>query len=248
MSKIIKNHYLTVDKENTFNVDIPVFDNVINDAVGLNYVSSGGEISSEDILEIAKAQAGSVIGDAKKEADYIVLEAHKTAVIEAEKIKGEASKEGYKLGFKKGSEEGERLKKEAEKVLASAKEEKEKILADIEPALINMTINIIDKIINNAKIINPDVIKCIIKMGMAQTKIMGDIFIRVSEADFENVLNSKDEIIPSSDSSANVEILKDSTLNAGDCLIETPFGNIDCGVDQQLREIKNDLYYILQNR
>ena len=92
MSKIIKYNNLTVDEENKVSIDIPNF-NVIDEDENsnefeINYTAeNGGELTPEDILEIAKAQAGSVIGNARKEADYILIEAHKNAVIEAEEIK-----------------------------------------------------------------------------------------------------------------------------------------------------------------
>ena len=83
---------------------------------------------------------------------------------------------------------------------------------------------------------------------MSQTKIMGDIFIHVSADDYESAINDKDDIVSSREGSVNIEIIKDLSMNVGDCLIETPFGNIDCGIDQQLKEVKSNLYYILENR
>ncbi len=253
MSKIIKYNNLTVDEENKVSIDIPNF-NVIDEDENsnefeINYTAeNGGELTPEDILEIAKAQAGSVIGNARKEADYILIEAHKNAVIEAEEIKKNAYDEGYSSGYKKGADEAAVIQKEAKNTLASAKAEKEEILSRIEPELIELVVKVIDKVLNNAKIINPDVIKCIIKKGMSQTKIMGDIFIHVSADDYESAINDKDDIVSSREGSVNIEIIKDLSMNVGDCLIETPFGNIDCGIDQQLKEVKSNLYYILENR
>lgn len=258
MSKIIKYNNLTFDQENKINIDLPVFteikyaDNEYNEELESDEQKNDedveDEITAEDILEVAKMQAENVVAEARREAEAIVFDAEEKAIKSAAEIKEKAQQEGYDLGYKQAVEESYAMKSEAEQILISAKEEKEQMLSDAEPDIIKLTIGIIDKVLNDTKIVNHDAIKCIIKKGLSQTKVIGDIFIHVSANDFEAALNNKDEILTGSDGSANIEIIKDLSMNVGDCLIETPFGNIDCGIDQQFNEIKNNLYYILENR
>lgn len=263
MSKIIKFNSVIVDKENKFNIDIPVFENVTFDEKetdGLrefNEVTESDEINAdeidseknkpEDIIESANIKADEIISNARAEAESIINEAKKKALREAENIKDTARNEGYNDGKRQAAVETDAKRREAESLLADAKNQKEEMIRNAEPELIEFTYKVICKVLNDSKIINKDVINCIIKKGLSQTKTTGDIFIHISADDFDTVINNKADIDANTEGSSNVEIIRDLTMNSGDCLIETPFGNIDCGIDQQLKEVKNNLYYILEN-
>lgn len=264
MSKIIKYNNLTID-ENKINIEVPTFNEINhqniddentfdefdeNEGFETDGLVDEEEIidNPEDIIENAKAEAEEIINSAKLEAEEIVAKAEADANNLKEEIISDAKDEGYQSGLNQAMEETQQKKEEAEKILSDARKEKEELLSSAEPEIIELVNNVINKLVNNAKIINKDVIKCVIRKGLSQTKIMGDIFIHVSSDDFEAVTEAKEEIMAEVDGNANIEIVKDLSLNAGDCLIETPFGNIDCGISQQLEEVKNSLNYILENR
>ncbi|MCL2699868.1 MAG: FliH/SctL family protein, partial [Defluviitaleaceae bacterium] len=88
----------------------------------------------------------------------------------------------------------------------------------------------------------------IIRKGFSESKMSGDITIRVSDADYEATYESREEIQQYADAGAKLEILKDPSLTQGDCIIETPFGAIDCSLDQQSESLKKNLYFISENR
>lgn len=207
----------------------------------------GSDEMAQDVLADAYSKAEEIIIQAKREADDILYDTEELAFKRAEEIKENARKEGYDEGFKQAMSEIQPLKEEAKAELSAAKEECKRMLSDVEPQVINLTYNIIEKILNDSKFINKDIIKCIVKNGLSYTKIMGEVFVHVSPEDYEVALKNKDEIYSVAESNASIEIIRDKELNAGDCLIETPFGNIQCGIDQQLKELKSSLFYILEN-
>jgi flagellar assembly protein FliH len=73
------------------------------------------------------------------------------------------------------------------------------------------------------------------------------IFIHVSKQEYYIVVENLSQLIEATSNSA-IEVIKDLSLNKGDCIIETPFGNVDSSFDMQFEAIKNDLIYILENR
>jgi flagellar biosynthesis/type III secretory pathway protein FliH len=40
--------------------------------------------------------------------------------------------------------------------------------------------------------------------------------------------------------------VKDLSLNPTDCIIETPYGNIDCSLERQMQDLIENLYYIYE--
>lgn len=262
MSKIIKYNNLTIDNDNKFSVDVPIFNEICHSNFDDEFIEANEmdydevfepeteeEIDNPEVaLEKARIEADEIITAANEEAERIIANANAEAEALKKEAFAQAEKQGYDDGFRQALEETQEKKEEAESLLENAKIEKQNILNSAEPEMVELVVNIINKLVNNAQIVNKDVIKCVIKKGLSQTKIMGDIFIHVSADDFDDVTESKEDIVSEVDGNAKIEIVKDLSLKIGDCLIETPFGNIDCSISQQLEEVKNSLNYILENR
>ena len=113
--------------------------------------------------------------------------------------------------------------------------------------MVDLMINVIDKILCKALDLDKSVILNLVRQGFSQTTVTGNVFVRVSDDDYDSVNENKDEIFNMIDSNVKLELIKDMTLGKGDCIIETPFGNIDCGLKQQFEGLKNSLYYVLEN-
>lgn len=270
MSKIIKFNNLNLDKENIFNVDtssafIPGINAEVIKTESQNYEAYDEyeneeyeydeedkfdqlEMTEEDVLKIAKNQAEKILVDAETEAEMIISQAREEALAQRDEIFRQAEEQGYEEGYNKAVSDAENIKLEAETMLQNTINESEEILASIEPSVVELIIGIVRKILSDAITINPDVISCLIKKTLQNVNTSGDIFVHVSENEYEAVAKAKDSILDFNEKGTNIEIVRDTMLNKGDCVIETPFGNIDCGVDQQFNAVKENLFFILDNR
>lgn len=201
-----------------------------------------------DIIKKAELEAKAIRIDALKKAEEeIELRRH---ILKTE-IKEERSKshdEGYKEGYDEGLKESLKLKEEAELIYENTIKEREELLKNIEGETINLIINIVKKLLDDTVEMNPDVILVLIKKGLAETTLSGDISIKVSSDDYEYVLKNKEKIVPFMDSGSKLEIIRDLSLRKSDCIIETPFGNIDCSLDEQFNLLKENLFFLLENR
>ena len=70
--------------------------------------------------------------------------------------------------------------------------------------------------------------------------------IHVHPNQYEFLLSKKEEILSIFTQDTNLVIYPDSDLSEGSCLIESPTGRIDAGIDTQLTEIKNALIESLE--
>lgn len=167
---------------------------------------------------------------------------------EAKAMYEQAEKEGYKAGYDKAVAETEKMKKDAKETLEKAKLEKTKLINELEPQFVDLAVSVINKILNDAKAVNPQIVMALIKKGLSETKITGDIFIHVSEKEYDTVIENKSIIPELNDPNANIEIVKDYSLESGGCILETSFGNIDCSIDEQFKKVRDSLYFILNNK
>lgn len=277
MSKILKANCIRVDSDNKINIDVPVFKaahedekkefNKVNHEINFEnfdelalsdegidndeYISDDAvafdNATYEETIENAHNEANKIIDDAKAEAKNIIDDALNEAEIQKDKIFEEAKNNGYEEGIRNAEAEMQSLKEQAQQTLDDAVKEKQKIIDGIEGEMVDIIANVTQKLLNKTLNLDKDVILNLIKQALAQTTVTGEVFIRVADCDYDTVSDNKDEFLNFIDGNTNLEVVKDFSLNKGDCVIETPFGNIDCSLSQQFEGLKRNLYYILEN-
>lgn len=258
MSKILKAPYISIDKENKINIEPPVFnyeaitgidydDDDYGDDDEPIYVDDSAELTEETILENARLEAEKIINDARQMAEQIIEDAKTKAMADVENAIEQGKSEGYEQGYTDGMNQAEEMLMEAQGIYEDSVAQRDEMINSAEPDLIELVINIVHKILSSSIKINPQVIINLIKQGISKTTITGNVFIHVSKEDYDYTIENKFSILTMIDGSTKLEIIKDFSLNKGDCIIETPFGNIDCSLEQQFQDLKQNLYYILKN-
>lgn len=265
MPKILKYNYVNFD-DATVNIEAPEFDfsvsfddfeNNIDNAEFINKnedlaEEEATELNAEEIINIAKMQAEEIVENAKIEMEKKAEEHYNNVCEKAEEdaklIYSEAEKKGYDDGYKRAVEETEVLKQQANELLEEAKKQKEEILEEIEPQVVELAVSVINKVLNDVTVVNPQIVVALIKKGLSETKMTGDIFVHVSATEYDAVMQNKEQILELNDPNVTIEIVKDYSLESGGCVLETAFGNIDCSIDAQFKKVKESLYFILENR
>ena len=201
--------------------------------------------TAKAIVDGAKNEAGSIIGEATDTANRIRKDAKFSTEQERAGILLEAEKTGYKAGHDKGEAAAKAIIDEAANLRTKTLAEREETIKSLEPALVDLVIGICRKLVGeNAA--NPQVVLHLIRQGLAQSNFTGDVVLRVSKEDYDNVTEHKDEIMESVGGGAELQIMKDFALGPGDCVIETPFGVIDSSLEMQFEEVKANLRVILE--
>jgi len=187
---------------------------------------------AEEILDVARKQAAQIILDARDDA-------------------AEELKRGFRQGFEDGSAEG-RLsfdKKLAQKVreddeilkrvLDEIYDERERMQAENEHTITNLSLEIVRKIINPAEEALGDVFTSLIKNALRQMQTDGKIIIRVGPVEYERFFSSgAAELELDSGITVRASVIRDVSLNEGDCIIDTDDVTVNAGIDSQLQFVK----------
>jgi len=237
-SRILKYTDVKVDEENVVSIDV-VPQRKQNE-------EESDELEAEDIEAIGK-RCEQILTDAKDKAEQILAEAKITGEKLAEEAQKKAYNEGYTEGYQFGLAETNKMKEEVERYRQESVDEREETLKSIEPQLVELIQDILHKLLSDEVVIDPRVIIYLIRDGLSAVSVKGDVTIHVSAEDYEAVQQNKDMFASLVDSSSNIDIVSDISLNKSDCFIETVFGTIDCSLDQQYEALKNDLYLILKS-
>ncbi|MCL2188156.1 MAG: FliH/SctL family protein [Defluviitaleaceae bacterium] len=248
-SRIHRNY--TMDRENTvvININDPAaYDghDLLGDTdLGEEEPELSPEEQAAQIIEAAQAEAEQIITDAKAAGIAEQADLRRAAKSEIAIMLEQTKEQGYQEGITQAAREGDDIRAQARQVLADAEESRLQMQQKLEPEMVDLLIGIVNKLIGNIVTLNPNTILALVRKGMQSATITGDIKIFVSPEDFDNVITQKEEISSLVDSSVNFEIVRDANLSSMDCVIETPFGNIDCSLGQQMEVLTQNISYLL---
>ncbi|MCL2235348.1 MAG: FliH/SctL family protein [Defluviitaleaceae bacterium] len=263
--KIIKSHAVTVDTENQQSIGNSS-DEVL--AAAVTSAESVVDISvveespvlpdvdleqtrerAQDIINNANRNASEILAAARADADRMIEDETAKLALERERTIEEAREigrtEGHAQGYADGQAKAQGIVDDAEALRLQTEQEREDALARFEGEIVKLISDVLDKIGDGKINANPDLILSLIRQGLGQSNFTGDVTLRVSAEDYDHVIANKADILTQIEGGANLEIIKDHSLGAADCLIETPFGVVDSSLGMQLEEVKRDLAQIL---
>lgn len=243
MPSIIKSSNVKLNSDYTLKVELDKNKNLNEDSVS--------ESHKLTCVDSARDEADFLISQAKREADSILALANLKAdsiIFGIEASNKNGYNEGYEKGYAEGLEIAEKLKEEAKSIVENAEIEKKNILDSIEPEILQIIVDITEKLIFKTAEIDKNVVSILIKTALAGLTVIDNVVIRVSTDDYLDVVKNKQEIICGIEGLVNIEIIKDLSLDTNDCIIETSYGNIDCSLKNQFASLKSDLFYLLETR
>jgi flagellar assembly protein FliH len=200
-------------------------------------------------------EAQTIKREAEDEAERIILEAREKAQnIEAasrsafETERKEAEERGRiagrEAGFSEGKAEVERLIERTKTVLERAQDKRAEILAETEQEIIDLVLLISRKVIKVLSENQRNVIISNVVQALRKVKGRGNIIIRVNMADVKLATEHIRDFIKLVEGSKSIQVMEDSSIDQGGCIIETDFGEIDARISSQLAELETKILEI----
>lgn len=220
---------------------------------------AAAEEARRQMLADAKEFAESQVKAASDEAEQLLAEARQQ--IEAwwserreqdehlvEAVKSEAFNEGFEEGRVQAEQtlkiKIDEMMSEASAVLQQAYIEKERIIQEAEPFLVELSCAIAEKIIDRQLELKPEYSVELIKKSLSRKREQGVLTLCVSPSQFAFVQAAREELSLVIDSQAELQILPDASVQDRGCVIRSSFGSVDARIDTQLSEIKKELLRI----
>lgn len=239
LSSIIKSSHVIkiIPSKSEPNIKKDEKEDIINEKI-LEAIKKSDEIATE-----AENKAKEIIHIAKVESESYIEEAYTKAA----SIVEEARKKGYNEGFQEGKMVSDKLIEEANDLKKEYFLQRENLLREVEEDVINLTVNICEKILGDFVEENKEAIISIISKGINSLNAREKMIIRVSSGDFDFVEMSKDRILSMANQVEDIEIKADNTLEPGSCVIETSKGSVDSSLKTQFDEIKDLIQNLLNS-
>jgi flagellar assembly protein FliH len=197
-------------------------------------------------------EAQKIKQDAEDEARTKVQEAEQRSsrlISDAEGRVGSIEEEARKEGFSQGREEGytdgkaevERLVDQLHKVISSAVEKRNEIIDESETQLINLVLQISQKVIKVISENQKNVVVNNVIQSLRKLKTRGDVVIRVNLDDVQLTSDHIKDFMRMVENVKSITVVEDSSVDKGGCILETDFGEIDARISSQLKEIQDKI-------
>jgi flagellar assembly protein FliH len=208
---------------------------------------------SHNLIEEAKLEAEQIVLAAKKEQKLIYENLKQEKLNwEQEKVNlmNEAKEKGYQDGWKEGESQGyaeyHSYISDAQKVITAAKKDYHSYLESSEKTILELALKIASKIVATNIDDDSEYYLSLVKKAVKEVNNFSETQIHVHPNQYEFLLSRKEELLSIFTHDTNLIIYPDSDLSEGSCLIESPSGRIDAGIDTQLIEIKKVLMECLE--
>lgn len=206
----------------------------------------------QKIIEEATLEAKNIINqaqtelkNAQKQIEETTVEQQKQLAEEAEKVKAEAYQTGYDDGYKQGytviTNELENKVYSIDKFASSQFDLKTNIIKSAELDILNLVIEIAQKVCTKSIEINPELIGLIIKNAINELKDKEEITIIVNpklREILDSISSGLKEDIPQLKS---IKIVEDKSVSPDGAIVETLLTRVDSRVKSQINEISDKL-------
>jgi flagellar assembly protein FliH len=199
---------------------------------------------AQSLKRQAQDEAEKIISGAGAKAQQIEADARAAFEAERKEAEDEGRQAGREAGYAEGKAEVERLIARTQTMLERAQEKRGEILAESEQEIIDLVLLITRKIVKTITENQRSVIIANVVQALRKVKGKGNIIIRVNMVDVKISTEHIKDFIQLIEGVKSIQVVEDSTVDEGGCIIETDFGEIDARISSQLAELETKILEI----
>ena len=186
----------------------------------------------------AQEEAEKITADARQKAEELETQTRSTLDDEKKEALEQGREAGRQEGYADGKVEVQRLIERTQTVLERAQDKRGDILAETEQEVINLVLLMTRKVVKVIADSQREVIVSNVEQALRKVRDRGNILIHVNLADLKLTTEHTKEFIQMMEGVKSIQVVEDTSVDAGGCIIETDFGEIDARIASQLAELE----------
>ena len=192
----------------------------------------------------AQEDAERITAEAQRKAQEIEEQGRRTLDDERKEAVEKGREEGRAEGYTEGKAEVDRLIQRTQTVLERAQDKRGEILTETERELIELVLLLSRKVVKVISENQREVVIANVTEALRKVRDRGNIIIRVNLADVKLTTDNKKEFIKALEGVKAIQVMEDTSIDSGGCIIETDFGEIDARISSQLAELESKILEI----
>ncbi|MDR3357090.1 MAG: flagellar assembly protein FliH [Spirochaetaceae bacterium] len=189
----------------------------------------------------ARAQADAILKEAGDGAARIEAEAVAKAEAAAKEAAARGFEQGRKDGYEAGMTEVKRLVARTQLIMERIADKRLEVIEQAEQEIIDLALLVARKVVKVISESQRQVVVENIKAALARIKTGGKAVVRVNLADIQTATENLDEFVRLMEGGGGIQIIEDSSVDAGGCRVETDFGEADARISVQFAELESKI-------
>lgn len=181
-------------------------------------------------VEAAEARIRELEAQAKERIDNVHKEAFRKGF-----------DEGREDGYKEGKAEVERLTGRLHAIIERALDKRGEILEKTEAEIVELVLLVAKKVVKVISENQKNVVIQNIVQALRKLRSRSEVTIRVNLADLQLASEHAKDFVAMAENAKHIQIVEDTTIDRGGCIIETDFGEIDARIASQLHELEEKI-------
>ncbi|MDR1108839.1 MAG: flagellar assembly protein FliH [Spirochaetaceae bacterium] len=198
-----------------------------------------GEAQSQK--QEAEEEAQRILDAAREKAAARELDSQSAFENERKTAETQGREAGREAGFAEGYAEAERLVERIRTVLERAQDKRVEILSETEQQIIDLVLLISRKVIKVISENQRNVVVSNVVQALRKVKGRGNVVIRVNLADVKLTTEHTRKFIQLLEGAQSIQVVEDSSVDPGGCIIETDFGEVDARISSQFAELESKI-------
>lgn len=190
------------------------------------------------LIEEAEKKAADIVKKARAEAKKLIEETKLYSQSAFSQAEADGFSKGKEEGFEAGKEEMTNLILEARDVLSQVLKERELLLRSIEPEVAKLSVRIAEKIMRYQIDIDQNAVVNMIRSALETIKQREEVIIKVNQEDYYYAKEKKSLFASMVEGLKTMDIVVDSSVDRGGCIIETNLGNVDARISTQIHTLE----------
>ena len=190
------------------------------------------------LIEEAEKKAADIVKKARSEAKKLIEETKLYSQSAFAQAETDGFNKGRESGFEEGKKEMTNLILQAKDVLNQAIRERELLIRSIEPEMAKLSVRIAEKIMRYQIDIDQGAVVNMISSALDTLKQREEIVIKVNQEDYYYAKEKKSVFASMVEGLKKLDVVVDSGVDRGGCIIETDLGNIDARISTQIHTLE----------
>ena len=212
----------------------------------LNKEICDAKLIADSIIAEAKKQAEAIIMQAKNQAAKTISDAEQQAENSKDEITAESRKSGYEDGYMDGQQkivaEMEDLIYNINNYAKSRFEMKNRIIKSLHTDILDLVLEISQKVCKTQVINNKDVLSKIVTEAISHLKEKENVTIIVHPEMANKLYAISDNLKENIHNLENIKIIEDSSVSPDGTIVESIGSRIDARVSAQIEQISQKLF------
>jgi flagellar assembly protein FliH len=196
---------------------------------------------AEQAIREAENKAEQVVLDAELKAEQIIEEAEKKADAIREEACELGRSEGFEEAVKKGEEDLQTASETLKSLVARMETREAELIQLLTPMLANLSIEVARKIIHREVADDSSIVTSQAEKAISKILEREKLLIRVHPSDEAVMKNHKAELKDMFDGIDKLEVIGDSSVERGGCIVETSLVRVDAQPKSQLEAARMTL-------